>query len=103
MRCVARRPDPTEEQMLKTPDIQYVVDDLFDCRSSVSLVAGANNRLICVRWDKSKRPATNNLIIVTQAEAEKHYQSPGFSAWPDDVVARINGILAGAVERLPPQ
>jgi hypothetical protein len=86
--------------MIKTSDIQFIVDDLFDCKSAVSNLSGVNHRLICVRWDKQRRPAVNNLIPITESEANRHYSAEGFSAWPQETIERINEILSRAPQVL---
>ena len=74
--------------------MEYVVHDLYGGKSAFSRIGYNRTRLVVARWDKSKRPSVENLVCLTGKEAERHYSMPGWEAWPQEFVDRVNKVLA---------
>lgn len=77
---------------LSVADMALVFDEIWRCKSAYSKTT-ATGQLVAARWDKSKKPSVDNLVILTKKEAERHYSKPGFGAWPPDFVEEVNQTL----------
>ena len=84
-----------EEVFVDTTDIETVVHSIWRCRSALSGVRmGERSGRMCVtRWRPDQPPHPNNLVFVTEAEAQEIDAKGAAAAFAPDSVEKVERTL----------
>ena len=84
-----------EEVFVDTTDIETVVHSIWRCRSALSGVRmGERSGRMCVtRWRPDQPPYPNNLVFVTEAEAQEIDTKGADAAFAPDCVGKVERTL----------
>eukprot|EP01100_Stratorugosa_tubuloviscum_P015664 TRINITY_DN918_c1_g5_i1.p1 TRINITY_DN918_c1_g5~~TRINITY_DN918_c1_g5_i1.p1 ORF type:complete len:424 (-),score=141.95 TRINITY_DN918_c1_g5_i1:63-1280(-) len=63
---------PQNNEKLNMLQIEFIIEKIWNGRCAKSYNSNID-QLVLVRWDKFKKAAINNLILLTEQEAENHY------------------------------
>ncbi|KAM9962637.1 hypothetical protein ACTFIR_005553 [Dictyostelium discoideum] len=94
---IMHRTPPTHLKKFMGPlDIRYIIDEIYEKKSGIS--GQQSSVLIVIRWRPEKPCAPNNLIYLSQAEAEIHEKVTNIDQhYPKEVVERIDKLLSTVV------
>ena len=62
-------------------DVSFIMEEVWRYRSPLS---NQVSHLTLVRWDKTKPPALDNVILLTIPEAKKHQELASLEEYPEN-------------------